>query len=135
MAYNVHVLQEDLYWDAVHLNRHGLHILVTNFQRSIMQLGAFPHIPITSVIPDPLHLYLRISDQLIRQLILFLRTADNIGKNKNIFDKSVCKNIKRFEDFVQGLGFDWMFYTDKDGVFIYTDFIGHSTKRFRKLFV
>ena len=37
------ILQEDLYWDEVHLNRHGLHILITNFQRSIMQLGAFPH--------------------------------------------------------------------------------------------
>lgn len=84
----------------------------------------FSHIPLSSVIPDPLHLYLRISDQLIRQLILFLRTADNLGKNKKIVDKSKCQNIKEFECFVQELGFDWKFFIDKSSQLSYPDFTG-----------
>lgn len=72
------------------------------------------------VVPDSLHLFLRISDQLIVQLIQNLKRADNIEKN---VDKNRCQHMLRFEKFVASLCIPWSIYTNRDtGLFQYRDF-------------
>ena len=56
----------------------------------------FPYSAVSLVIPYPLHLYIWISDQLIRQLVLYFRTVGNIGKNKMNVDISKCKLVLDF---------------------------------------
>ena len=76
----------------------------------------FNFIPLTRVIPDRLNLFLRISDQLINQLIKDLKTQDNITKltvlpgNK----KHSYKHIQGFENYLKEIGISWNLYVDKD---------------------
>ena len=44
-------------------------------------------IEIYKVIMDPLHWYLRVSDQLIRQLVKDIHTEDNVKKNQRIWTR------------------------------------------------
>ena len=84
-----------------------------------------PFIPVHNVVPDSLHLFLQISDQLINQLIQILKTKDNIKKNERVKDKQNYKNIIAFEKFVKKLSIPWIFTTNKDsGRFTYRDFTG-----------
>ena len=92
----------------------------------------FTHIPISHIIPDPLHLYLRISDQLIRQLVLFIRTADNISKKQKNVDKSKCMLVLKFKNFVQGLCIDWQFSLTSMEYSSTIRLSGHNIKRFRR---
>ncbi|KAJ8017412.1 hypothetical protein HOLleu_45208 [Holothuria leucospilota] len=73
----------------------------------------FQSIPIQNCIPDVLHLYLRISDQLVNHLIDELRRRDNISKNSKELCREKSSNIVRFENFVQSLNIKWNFYVDK----------------------
>lgn len=57
----------------------------------------FPSIPIDRVIPDILHLFLRISDVLINLLILELRKMDDIEKlTKNEFNQATAKHLDTY---------------------------------------
>ena len=70
----------------------------------------------TRVIPDRLHLFLRISDQLINQLIKDLKTEDNITKMTKFSDdkRHTYKHIQGFEEYLKEIGINWHFFMDKD---------------------
>ena len=59
-----------------------------------IQQPLFPSIPIHQVIPDILHLFLRICDVLINLLILELRTMDGIEKLKKKMISWMNKKLK-----------------------------------------
>ena len=83
-----------------------------------------------NVIMHILHLFLRISDQLVRKFIQELRTKYNITKNQVYVDKSKCKNIIQIETFIQGLAIDWHFVTNKgNGMMEYRDLSGPEHKQ------
>ena len=74
----------------------------------------FNFIPIARVVPDSLHLFLRISDQLIHQLIKDLKQLDNIT-NTTKLEKICGERICSFQSFIKDLGLhDFKFYVDKD---------------------
>ena len=76
----------------------------------------FDFIPLTRVIPDRLHLFLRISDQLINQLIHYLKREDNITKQTKFtkYKRESYRHIKGFEIFLKSLGINWSFYVDRE---------------------
>ena len=86
---------------------------------------SFQSIPVTRVIPDSLHLLLRIADQLIHQFVKELKHADNIVKLTN-YDRHKMKKIAAFEDFLKSIGIhDFAFHVDKDSKILkYRDFTG-----------
>ena len=68
----------------------------------------FHSVPISRVVPDTLHLFLRIMDQLVYQLVYYLQTCDNIVRLSLNLDLHKCDNLMRFENFVASLGiYDW----------------------------
>ncbi|KAJ8018208.1 hypothetical protein HOLleu_43930 [Holothuria leucospilota] len=69
---------------------------------------------IKNCLPDVLHLYLRISEQLVNQLIDEIRRRDNIAKNTKELRREKAQNIVRFENFIQSLNIKWNFYVDKN---------------------
>ena len=77
----------------------------------------FPSIPIDHVIPDILHLFLRISDILINLLILELRRLDGIEKttatslNKTL---AMNSNVSRYIQFLKECKISFHMYVDKD---------------------
>lgn len=79
----------------------------------------FPSIPIDHVIPDVLHLFLRISDILINLLILELRRLDGIEK-ATITSESLKKtlamnsNVSRYVQFLNESKINFHMYVDKD---------------------
>ena len=89
---------------------------VKNFNCSRQPL--FPMIPIDRVIIDTLHLFLRISDNLINLLILELRRQDAIDKVKTFnsgFNRLCYKHMVAYEKFLNDqccIGFSW--YICKD---------------------
>ena len=88
----------------------------------------FPHIPLDKRIPDTLHLFLRISDQLIKQLITELRLRDNLDKHikSGVLNRERCINVTNFETFITDLRIpDFKFHVDKDTkLFQYRNFTG-----------
>ena len=61
----------------------------------------FPGIPIDHVIPDILHLFLRICDVLVNLLILELRRLDGIEKsNLQELDRSKATHVAKYEQFL-----------------------------------
>ena len=85
----------------------------------------FQSIPISHYIPDPLHMYLRISDQLIRKLVQVLQTNDKVLKNSKNVDIGKCPSLGLFQKFVHELGIMWRFDTNKQtGIMEYRDFTG-----------
>ena len=63
---------------------------------SCAQQLLFPSIPIDHVIPDILHLFLRICDALINLLILELRRLDGIDKCKlHTLDRSAATHVAK----------------------------------------
>ena len=57
-------------------------------------------IPIDHMIPDVLHLFLRICDVLINLLILDLRRLDGIEKVQTNFDRSKAAHVAKYEKFL-----------------------------------
>ena len=66
----------------------------------------FPSIPITNVVIDNLHMFLRVCDVLIDLLIIRLRFEDSIDKVKKFtkFDTLKYKHVYAYQQFVTGLG-------------------------------
>ena len=81
----------------------------------------FDSIPLTRVIPDSLHMFLRIADQLVGHLIAKLREYDNELVSHQANHR---QNIAKFEEFVQSLNIEWRFIVDKSGKMNYRDFTG-----------
>ena len=87
----------------------------------------FPSIPLTRVVPDTLHLFLRICDQLINQLIKDLMHEDNVTNmtRYTTTDNIKHKHIAGFEQFIKEKGISWSFYVDKNTKLIkHRDFTG-----------
>lgn len=76
----------------------------------------FPSIPIDHVIPDVLHLFLRICDVLINLLILELRRLDGIEKSKlQTFDRSKTRHVVKYEEFLNNeCKISFHMYLDKE---------------------
>ncbi|XP_071810826.1 uncharacterized protein [Apostichopus japonicus] len=76
----------------------------------------FQSVPIHKVIPDTLHLCLRIGDQLVGHIISYLRRMDNIEKCSMTMKKlSNAKHIHRFQVFIHDVVgiYDWKFFIGK----------------------
>ena len=73
---------------------------------NVSHLPLFPTIPLKNFVIDNLHLFLRVADVLIDQLILELRRQDLINKTKKFsnFDVKKCKHPDRYQNFVSSLG-------------------------------
>lgn len=83
----------------------------------------FPFIPISRVIPDTLHMLLRISDRVFGKLVEELRTLDNIaGGNRTLPPEN--GHVATFEKFVKELGFHFDFFVSDDGKLAFTDLPG-----------
>ena len=76
----------------------------------------FPSICIDHVIPDVLHLFLRICNALINLLILELRRLDGIDKCKlHTFDRSAATHVAKYEQFLkEKCKISFHMYVDKD---------------------
>ena len=93
----------------------------------------FDFIPVTRVLPDSLPLFLRISDQLIHQLIRDIKQLDNISnstKRDEITDDRMAR-VCSFQNFIKDLGLhDFKFYVDKDTKRLkYLDFTGPEKQK------
>ena len=67
----------------------------------------FSSIPLSQIVIDNLHLFLRVADVLINQLITELRRQDAIDQHKRFtghFDISKFKHLDNYEKFVTSLG-------------------------------
>ena len=66
-----------------------------------IRMPLFPTIPIDHIIPDILHLFLRISDVLINLLILDLRRLDGIEKGKlQSLNQDTATHLAKYEKFL-----------------------------------
>lgn len=73
----------------------------------------FPNIPVINVVPDYLHIFLRIADQLVNHLIVELKSSDNLKKCTSTFVLTKYSHVAHFETFIRSLGIPWEFYVDK----------------------
>ena len=76
----------------------------------------FPTIPVHHVIPDILHLFLRITDVLINLLIQDLRRLDGIEKTRILsFSRTEAVNVARYEQFLnETCNISFHMYVEKD---------------------
>ena len=74
----------------------------------------FENIEVTHVVPDTLHLFLRLADQLMIQLISYLQQLDQIERQSPQYSAEKCKHMAKFEQFVHSLKIEWNFYVDKE---------------------
>ena len=89
----------------------------------------FPSVPISKVIPDTLHLFLRIMDQLVYQLTFYLQQRDNIVRLNPDLKLETCSNLMRFQQFINHLGItDWK-YVVKDSKIQARTFTGPEHRR------
>ena len=88
----------------------------------------FKSIPVVNIVPDTLHLFLRIADQMIYQVIKYLQDEDNFVRITD--DKlSKCKHLQQFQKFIESIGIhDWKFYV-KDGKIVYDSFTGPEHRK------
>ncbi len=101
--------------------------------KSCLRSPILSFIPIHFVVPDPLHLFLRISDQLITQLVQIMRYRDNVNKHSKNVHVDKCTNLHRFQKFVGDLKIPWNFFTNKDsGLMQYRDFTGIEHLKIQK---
>ena len=92
-------------------------------QFNVSNKPLFPSIPLTNVVIDNLHLFLRVSDVLIRLLITELRRQHAIDKvNKfSTFDVQKYEHLQRFENFVRSLGIpNFQFYIGQNSKMLKT---------------
>ena len=74
---------------------------------NVSHVPLFPTIPLSHVVIDNLHLFLRVADVLINLLITELRQQDSIDQRKRFtgqFDVSKFKHLENYEKFVSSLG-------------------------------
>ncbi|KAJ8032687.1 hypothetical protein HOLleu_26283 [Holothuria leucospilota] len=90
----------------------------------------FPTIPVENVVPDTLHLFLRLSDQLVSQLVTELLEMDNISKRVAKKGLESCHHVAKFQSFVNSLGIEWQFFLEKGNNKISSrDFTGPEHKK------
>ena len=75
-------------------------------QYNVSRKPLFPMIPLDRVVIDNLHLFLRVSDTLVEQLIKELLRLDALDKAKKVagVDRTKHNHVAVFENFVQSLG-------------------------------
>lgn len=76
----------------------------------------FSFIPTSHVVIDTLHLYLRITDNLIELIIRELKRCDAIEKKKTFtdnFERDKYKHMAEYEKYLQSLGIQFQFYVGK----------------------
>ena len=76
-------------------------------QFNVSHAPLFPSIPLTHVVIDNLHLFLRVSDVLISRLLDELKRQDAIEKARKFtsgFDITKHKHLERYQQFVSSLG-------------------------------
>ena len=96
---------------------------------NVIRSPLFTSIPIHRVIPDTLHLFLRIMDQLVNNLTSYLQKEDNIIRCTAKTNLQNCTNLMRFENFVRDLGiYDWK-YIIKDSKIEARSFSGPEHRR------
>lgn len=95
------------------------------------ELPIFPSIPICKVIPDTLHLCLRICDQMVSHLFVYLLKLDNFSKC-SVTEKKLdnSHHVKKFQVFIsdQVKILDWKYFI-KDGRIEYRTFRGPEHRR------
>ena len=77
----------------------------------------FPFIPLSHVIIDTLHLYLRICDNLIQLFIRELKIGDSIHQKKTYsdnFSRDKYKHMAGYERYLQSLGIPFHWYISKE---------------------
>ena len=77
----------------------------------------FPFIPLSHVIIDTLHLYLRICDNLIQLFIRELKIGDSIHQKKTYsdnFSRDKYKHMAGYERYLQSLGIRFHWYVRKE---------------------
>ena len=80
-----------------------------------VQQPLFPTIQIKNVVPDILHLFLRICDVLVNLLILELRRMDGIERATKVKSFTILKNISKYESFLRDTcKISFHFYQDKE---------------------
>lgn len=72
----------------------------------------FDFIPITAVVPDTLHCFLRITDILLCKFLATLRRLDNIGQAVTSYDPFKMTNVRKFEIFARSLNIEFDFFVD-----------------------
>ncbi len=88
----------------------------------------FMSVPLVNVIPDTLHLYIRIADQMVNHIIEYLRSLDNHVR-LSADNISKLHHIQKFKAFVKEIGIcDW-YFSVKDGKLHYDSFTGPEHRR------
>lgn len=75
----------------------------------------FDFIPVDHVVPDLLHLFLRITDRLLSKVVWELRLKDNISRSASSFDPLVHNNLASFEERVKSFGVTFKIFIDGTG--------------------
>ena len=86
-------------------------------QYNVSNAPLFPTIPLTNVVIDNLHMFLRVSDVLIKLLVVELKRQDAIEKVKRFtcFDPIKYKHLDAYEKFVTSCGVPgYHFYIGQD---------------------
>lgn len=81
----------------------------------------FDFIPLPNVVPDLLHLFLRITDRLFSKFIWSLRQADNITRTVSSIDPTLHTHISKFETAVKAFGVSFRIWIDAAGQLCSTD--------------
>ena len=101
----------------------GAHTLdkITKYARSrkfnCKSKPLFMFIPLSHIVIDTLHLFLRVSDNLIALLIRELKYNDAIQKKNKFsdgFNRSKYRNMARYETYLQDLGIPFHWYVGKE---------------------
>lgn len=81
------------------------------------------------IVPDTLHMFLRIMDQLVYQLTFYLQHCDNCTRLSASTVLDNCNNLLRFQNFIGTIGIsDWKFYI-KDSKIESRSFTGPEHRR------
>ena len=92
----------------------------------------FPSVPVHKVVPDKLHLCLRIGDQLVKHLKSYLQKLDNIDRCRTFTAAKLtsARNLMKFQDFVHNVVgiLDWKFFI-KDGKLDHRPFRGPEHRK------
>jgi len=86
-------------------------------QYNVTHKPLFPSIPLTNVVIDNLHLFLRVSDVLFNRLVIELKRHDSLEKVKKLssFDPMKYHHLDAFQKFVTSLGIpSFRFYVSQN---------------------
>ena len=89
-------------------------------QRYVSNVPLFTNIPLTRVVVDNLHMFLRVADTLIDLLIHDLRQLDNVNRSMKVQNLEGLTHISTFQCIVQSMGIPG-----------YTFWIGRESKKLK----